>query len=143
MHNFHRAKRTRSSREPWRWIPPTERDVTATNHLENEDEDNLPLCGDSSEESELDESEEQEIMENSSNSKNEKVKCAIHYFQNWSSEITPENLRMREKKSYNSILYLAEATLFPLSSIFPDHSLAVRDNRVIIFRFRGQAFLLQ
>lgn len=145
MHNFHRAKRIHTSREPWRWIPPVQGDVIANDGTNNELGDGVKDEESSDSSSSEGSDGESHILDESLPPERDEKFFTTNYFHNWSSEVSSENLRTREKKSYNSILYLAETTLIPLSSLSPSKSstLSSGDDRVIIFRFRGQAFLLQ
>lgn len=142
MHNFHRAKRTRSVRESWKWIPPQVTDVVTA-----PEEENLQSESEEIDVSESEDSEELHDLEMNASEVSpasppqQKGEYATHYYRDWSSEINPEELRIREKKGYNSILYLGEASL--ISVPLPTEVIPQNEKRVILFRFRGQAFLLQ
>jgi DNA-directed RNA polymerase specialized sigma24 family protein len=138
MHNFHRAKRTRSTRESWKWVPPR---VTGGVTPQEEESPKSESEEIDVSETETEDAEELEthISEVSHISpQQQRGEYVTYYYRDWSSDIAPEELRIREKKGYNSILYLGEASLIsvPLPS-------GVTEKGVILFRFRGQAFLLQ
>jgi hypothetical protein len=146
MHNFHRAKRTRFTRDSWKWIPTQQLSDRAS--PEQEEEEKLDLEDSESSETEIEEIEEShEIKEDlPRSSRQERGEYATHYYRDWRSEISPEELRIREKKGYNSILYLGEASLISVPLPSKASSIAKTEKTekdVILFRFRGQAFLLQ
>jgi hypothetical protein len=134
MHNFHRAKKSRSSREPWKWQPataddpqPEETDSTSeVEESESESENNDVTCLPHS---------DQHTTAASSNKTERVFPHFTHHFHDWSSDLTDHQLEIRNKKGNNTVLFFAEASLLP--------STTLGEQGVILFRFRGQAFLLQ
>jgi hypothetical protein len=145
MHNFHRAKPSRSSREPWRWQPPS---PSGENIPQDDQED--PPEGDESD-IEVEDDEEEVVASSvssaerlSPSSSSSLVHHLTHHFHDWSSEISEEQAARRQRKGNNSILFFAKASLLPSR---PPSADSLENDRegdgVILLRFRGQAFLLQ
>lgn len=112
-------------------------DVNQQNEENNNDDENRDDDDDENienEENNENEVEVEEIMDNVLESTDDSIRYSEnHWFQNWSPEIPAKELEIREKKGHNTIIYIAEASLLPGTNQSP----------VILFRFRGQAFLLQ
>lgn len=165
MHNFHRAKilRKQAEKQKYKQIFQPIRDkngniidsrpnlnrrsleteINDSHEDKDEDSENDEFEEDGEEEENDNDEEEEENEEEDSNDIfdtnrdiNSQRKIDQHWYENWSPDISTQELSIREKKGFNSVIYISEATLLQSNT-------DSNETPVVLFRFRGQAFLLQ